>query len=74
MTNSGVKSIINLCELDQKIFLDLFKNKIILIPDPGRTTNFSSSSSVAVVGSGIRGLGSEIWDPRSWMDKNQDPA
>jgi hypothetical protein len=55
VTISGVKSIINLCELDQKFFLDLFKNKMILIPDPGRTTNFSSSSSVAVVESGIRG-------------------
>jgi hypothetical protein len=35
---------------------------------------FSPLSFVAVFGSGIRDLGSEIWDPGSGMGKNQDPG
>jgi hypothetical protein len=35
---------------------------------------FSPLSFVAVFGSGIRDLGSEIRDPGSGMGKNQDPG
>ncbi len=38
-----------------------------MVTKKGRTTNFSPSSFGAVVGSGIR-------DPKSGLDKNQDPG
>jgi hypothetical protein len=73
MTIFWVKSTIILSELAQILFLYLFKNKIIFYFVIFVATKrvgqqiFSSSSFVAVVGSGIR-------DPGSGMNNNQDPG
>ncbi len=74
VTNFLVKSAIILWQLAQFLFLYLFKHKILSIQEiccckKGKTTHFSHSSFVAIVGSvirdpwsGIRDLRSRIWN------------